>query len=64
MGKVKKSFREYSEESEELRPKHIKKESRHNYKTKLNDAIHNEDWEELEDELNEQGRIHRRERSK
>jgi hypothetical protein len=60
MGKIKKSFREYSEENEELRKKRIKKESRHNFKTHLMDVIENEDWDELEEELDEQGRIHRR----
>ncbi len=59
MGKIKKSFREYAEETEEIRQKRIKKESRQNYKTHLMDAIENEDWDELEDELSEQSRIHR-----
>jgi len=60
MGKIKKSFREHTEEIEEIRQKRIKKESRHNYKTHLMDVIENEDWDELEDELSEQSRIHRR----
>jgi hypothetical protein len=60
MGKIKKSFREHSEESEEIRHKRIKKESRHNYKTHLMDVIENKEWDELEDELSEQSRIHRR----
>jgi len=60
MGKIKKSFREHSEENEVIRPKRIKKESRHNYKTHLMDVIENEDWDELEDELDEQGRVRRR----
>jgi ubiquitin C-terminal hydrolase len=60
MGKIKKSFKQYSEENEEVRKRPLKKESRHNYKTHLMDVIENEDWDELEDELNEQGRVHRR----
>lgn len=60
MGKIKKSFREYSEEVEEVRKRPLKKESRHNFKTHLMDVIENEEWDELEDELDEQGRIHRR----
>lgn len=60
MGKIKKSFREHVEESEEVRHRPLKKESRHNYKTHLMDVIENEEWDELEDELNEQGRVHRR----
>lgn len=60
MGKIKKSFREHTEEIEEIRQKRIKKESRHNYKTHLMDVIENEHWDELEDELDEQGRVHRR----
>lgn len=60
MGKIKKSFREHSEENEGIRPKRIKKESRHNYKTHLMDVIENKDWDELEDELDEQGGIRRR----
>mgnify|MGYP000058134295 CR=1 FL=1 len=60
MGKIKKSFREYSEEGEGIRKKPIKKESRHNYKAHLMDVIENEDWDELEDELDEQGGIRRR----
>jgi ubiquitin C-terminal hydrolase len=60
MGKIKKSFKEYSEENEEVRKRPLKKESRHNYKTHLMDVIETESWDELEDELNEQGRVHRR----
>ena len=60
MGKIKKSFREHTEENETVRKKPLKKESRHNYKTHLMDVIENEDWDELEDELNEQSRVHRR----
>jgi len=60
MGKIKKSFKQYSEENEEVRQRPLKKESRHNYKTHLMDVIENEDWDELEDELDEQGRVRRR----
>ena len=60
MGKIKKSFREHTEENEKVRKRPLKKESRHNYKTHLMDVIENEDWDELEDELNEQSRVHRR----
>ena len=60
MGKIKKSFKEYSEENETVRKRPLKKESRHNYKTHLMDVIENEDWDELEDELSEQSRIYRR----
>lgn len=60
MGKVKKSFREYSEESGEVRKRPLKKESRQNFKTHLMDYVESEDWDELEDELDEQGRIRRR----
>ena len=60
MGKIKKSFREYTEENEEVRKRPLKKESRHNYKTHLMDVIESEDWDELENELSEQGGIYRR----
>ena len=60
MGKVKKSFREHTEESEAVRKRPLKKESRHNYKTHLMDVVENEDWDELEDEVSEQSRVHRR----
>ena len=60
MGKINKSFKEYSEENEEIRKRPLKKESRQNYKTHLMDVIENEEWDELEEELDEQGRIHRR----
>jgi len=60
MGKVKKSFRQYTEENEGIRKRPLKKESRHNYKTHLIDVVESEDWDELEDELCEQGRVHRR----
>ena len=60
MGKIKKSFREYTEENGGVRKRPLKKESRHNYKTHLMDVIESEDWDELENELSEQGGIHRR----
>lgn len=60
MSKSTKRFKEYLEESEGIRNKPLKKESRHNFKTHLLDVIENEEWDELEDELNEQGRVHRR----
>ena len=60
MGKVKKSFSEYTEETEGLRKKPIKRPSRHNFKTLLVDVIENQDWDELENELQEQGRVCRR----
>ena len=60
MGKIKKSFREYTEENEGVRRRPLKKESRHNYKTHLIDVIESENWDELEDELSEQGGIYRR----
>ena len=60
MGKIKKSFKEYSEDYDEIRKRPLKKESRQNYKTHLIDAIESQEWDELEDELNEQPRIYRR----
>jgi hypothetical protein len=60
MGKIKKSFREYTEENEGVRKRPLKKESRHNYKTHLMDVVESEDWDELENELSEQGGIYRR----
>ena len=60
MGKIKKSFREYTEENEGVRKRPLKKESRHNYKTHLMDVVESEDLDELENELSEQGGIHRR----
>ena len=60
MGKIKKSFKEHSEDNDGIRKRPLKKESRHNYKTHLMDAIESQDWEEFEDELNEQTRIYRR----
>lgn len=62
MGRIKKSFKEYTEETELVRKRPLKKESRHNFKTHLMDVaenIDNEDWDELEDELKDNG-IHRR----
>jgi hypothetical protein len=50
MGKIKKSFKQYSEENEDVRKRPLKKESRHNYKTHLKDIIETEDWDELENE--------------
>lgn len=58
MSKSRKTFREYTEEDMRKRP--LKKESRHNYKTHLMDVIEQEDWDELEDEVSEQSRVHRR----
>lgn len=63
MGKIKKSFKEYSEEYEdnmEVRKRPLKKESRHNFKTHLITVLETENWDELEEELDGQGRIHRR----
>jgi hypothetical protein len=60
MGKIKKSFTEYTEENEGIRKRPLKKESRHNYKTHLMDVIETEDWDELENELSEQSGIYRR----
>jgi hypothetical protein len=60
MGKIKKSFKEHSEDNDGIRKRPLKKESRHNYKTHLMDVIESQDWEEFEDELNEQTRIYRR----
>jgi Sec-independent protein translocase protein TatA len=61
MGRNTKRFKQYLEDLEEdFRPRDIKKESRHNKKKHLKDIIEHEDWDELEDELQEQSRIHRR----
>lgn len=61
MGKSKvKSFRQYNEESEGIRKKPLKKESRHNFKTHLMDVVESEDYDVLEDELYEQSRNRRR----
>ena len=59
MGKIQKSFREYTEETEGVRKRPLKKESRHNYKAHLEQVIDNEDWDELENEYTE-SRVHRR----
>lgn len=59
MSKTRKTFKQYSEENE-VRKRPLKKESRHNFKTHLIDAVENEEWDELEDELDEQSRIRRR----
>lgn len=61
MGNKTKRFREYMEEEDDLiRKRPLKKESRNNLKKHLQDVVGNEDWDDLEDELNEQSRIHRR----
>lgn len=46
-----KNFYNKHVETEGLKQKKIKKESRHNFKTHLHDVIENEDWDELADEL-------------
>lgn len=56
MGKIKKSFSKFTEESEDLRKKPLKKESRHNLKKHIMDMIEHEDWDELEDELSAESR--------
>jgi hypothetical protein len=38
-------------ETDGLKKKKIKKESRHNFKEHLKDIIEHEDWDELQDEL-------------
>ena len=38
-------------ETDGLKQKKLKKESRHNFKTHLQDVIEHEDWDELQDEL-------------
>jgi hypothetical protein len=38
-------------ETDGLKKKKIKKESRHNFKEHLKDIIEHEDWDELKDEL-------------
>jgi hypothetical protein len=48
------------EEDDLIRKRPLKKESRNNLKKHLQDVVGNEDWDDLEDELNEQSRIHRR----
>jgi hypothetical protein len=46
-----KNFYNKHVETEGLKQKKIKKESRHNFKTHLHDVIENENWDELSDEL-------------
>jgi len=60
MGKIKKSFRDYTEENDGIRKKPLKKQPRNNYKKHLMDVVENEDWDELEDDLYEQGGVRRR----
>ena len=51
MGRIKKSFKEYTEEHDGFpKIKKLKKESRHNFKTHLMDVI-DEDWDDIEDDL-------------
>lgn len=38
-------------ETDGLKQKKLKKESRHNFKTHLQDVMENENWDELQDEL-------------
>jgi hypothetical protein len=46
-----KRYKQYIEESEDfLKKKRIKKESRHNYKVELEQAIENELWDEINEE--------------
>lgn len=59
MGKIKKSFKEYNEENEGIRKRPLKKESRHNIKTHLNDAIESEQWDEV-DNYGTETRVNRR----
>ena len=51
MGKTTKRFKQYIEESDGIRHKKLKKESRHNFKEHLKDMIEDGSWEELEDEI-------------
>ena len=60
MGKSRKRFKEYIEETD-FQKKKIKKESRHNIKNHLRSLIDEEDWEEIENER-QQDSIHNRER--
>lgn len=46
-----KNFYNKHVETDGLKQKKIKKESRHNFKTHLQDVIETEDWDELQDEL-------------
>ena len=50
MGKTTKRFKAYIEESDGIRKKRLKNESRHNFKEHLKDIIEHEDWDELEQE--------------
>lgn len=52
MGKSRKRFKEYIEETD-FPKKKIKKESRHNIKSHLRSLIDVEDWDELENERQE-----------
>ena len=49
MGKTTKRFKAYIEESDGIRKKRLKNESRHNFKEHLKDIIEHEDWESLEE---------------
>lgn len=53
MSKTTKRFKTYIEESDGIRKKRLKDESRHNFKEHLKHIIEDEDWESLEDELYE-----------
>ena len=62
MGKNRKRFKEYIEETD-FPKKKMKKESRHNMKEHLKNLIDEENWEELENERQEfEHSIHSRER--
>jgi hypothetical protein len=54
VGKLNKSFKDYVDETDGLRKKKLKKESRHNFKDHLRDVMETEDWDALEDELYEE----------
>ena len=60
MGKSRKRFKEYIEETD-FPKKKIKKESRHNTKSHLRSLIDVEDWDEVENER-QQDSIHSRKR--
>ena len=60
MGKSRKRFKEYIEETD-FKKKKIKKESRHNIKNHLRSLIDVEDWDEVENER-QQDSIHSRKR--
>lgn len=56
--KIKKRFKQYTEENEDFgSKKRLKKESRHNYKVSLEQAIDNEEWGDLD---NDEHSIHNR----